>query len=243
MDLMKNLSFTSVLLRLVFIGGITVFSVYELNGVDWNTPLHELALFTFQISILFFAGVFSKGTINTRLVFFNGVAYAFSHYVLLAGSHYFYGQPYALIWLPVLSLSFGYLIFFYLTFVQCKLLNVFEAWGVPDSVADSIVGKNGVTNMQFYFIQYWSIMVVIDFVWGAGLLLFGLYHGVPMIDGSISGTMGYELFDLYDGVYFFSLYCVDLVMTIVLFRKVLIDIKRPDALGIGQSMMWDKTKA
>lgn len=136
-----------------------------------------------------------------------------------------------------------YLGFRYYHVMQAKLMNFLDRVGVSEHQTDKIVGTVGTTNLWLMCTAYAGFRVVLDFTIAFGSTLYGLYYEVPAIGGRVTTELAQNghpnPYVMYDVI----IILVDAAFAIALTHRVTRDQKRPDALGLGRSMTWDKSRA
>jgi hypothetical protein len=201
----------------------------------------EFVVFYIHVWVLFFAGVFMKGVVNRRAVLLFGLSLVANHFLFFWFLEQVGSYTYAKLWCFVVSGLPMYLVFTYYTTIQARLLSFLDG-RVSDSVADKVVGPLGTTNFWLLCSGYATFWIVIDFLVGAYASLYGLYFDVPGVGGRITPVMvengPFNIYALYDSIVMLT----DSVFAVLLASRVLQDQKRPDALGLGRFMTWDKKR-
>lgn len=211
--------------------------------VDFSSEsIVEYATFYVNLGVIVFGGLFMRGMVNQRVMVILGLSLIANHYLFYAYLALFPDNIYARFWCMFVSTLPIYLAFNYYTYFQCRLLSVLEKLGVSDARADRLVGPIGTTNLVITFNFYATLWIVSDFIVASYASIYGLLHGMPT-SGSVI-----RIFESNNHINIFLVYetwvlLVDAVFTIILAHRVLRDQKRPDALGIGHSMTWDKTRS
>ncbi len=135
-----------------------------------------------------------------------------------------------------------YFVFRYFHVLQVKLMNFLDNIGLREDQTDMIVGPIGTTNFWFMCSVYASFRVVLDFIVAFSSSVYGVYYEVPIVGGRITTVLAQNghpnPYLLYDAI----IILVDAAFTIALAHRVIVDQERPDALGLGRSMVWDKSR-
>lgn len=228
------------------IGFAVVASILFMLGPDFadfsSESMVEFTTFYVNLSVIVLAGLFMRGHVNQRTMIVLGTAFIANHYLFYAYLFEFQQNIYARFWTMFVSTLPMYFAFNYYTFLQCKCLSLLQKLGVKDETADKLVGPIGTTNMTLTFNFYATMWLVIDFCLASYATIFGLAHGMgptESIVGIFAATNHINLFTAYDSL----IILVDAVFTVVLAHRLLLDQKRPDALGLGRSMTWDKSRS
>ena len=225
-----------------FLGFAAILAVLPVFGPSFDeftmASSVQYIVFYGSYAMLLYAGVFMKGKSNKRLAVYFGCFCVIAHKVFMEYWAFFDGNVYAMVWIYSVSVIPGYLFFTYYNFWQAKLMDLLDILGVNKHLTDKIVGNIKTTNLQLLFSQYWLVMCVLNFFIGFALVLQGLAYRVPP-DGSISRTI--SQFGGFDPTGLVTALTVvfDLAFYAILYRKVILDQKRPDCLGVGSTMTWD----
>lgn len=201
----------------------------------------EYSLFYVSLSVIFYAGVFMKGKANNRLIFLFGVTLIINHFLFYNFLEWAGNNIYLKLWAFFVASTPMYLAFTYYTVIQAKALNLFERLGVADETADRIVGPIRSTNLGITLSTYATFWMGMDFCIATFSITYGLIYDVP-VDGRITTAFTQNnhvnIYYIYDSL----VMLFDAFLAIALASRVIRDNKRPDALGAGRFMTWDKTK-
>lgn len=200
----------------------------------------EFTAFYVNLTVLFSAGIFLKGKVNRRFIIYFGIAMILNNVIFYTWSDLFASNLYAKFWAMFVATLSWYLFFNHYNYIQCKALNFFERVGVNDALADKIVGPVGTTNLTIAINFYVVFWLVVDFMVAAYASLYGLSYGLAP-RGSISAIFEQNnhinLFVMYDAL----IVVCNALVTILLAHRIVLDQKRPDSLGLGCNMTWDKS--
>lgn len=207
-----------------------------------SSSIIEFLAFYVHIWVIFFAGIFMRGKANRRAILVLVLSIIANHYLFYAYLEWVQGYTYAKLWCMFVAGLPMYLAFTYYTYFQSRCLAFFERIGLSDSVADRIVGPIGTTNFWILCSCYATFWAFGDFFIAVYSSVYGLVYSVPAIDGRVTAEFlsnGHvNVYIVYDSV----IVVVDSVFAVLVAHRVLRDQKRPDALGIGRSMTWDKSR-
>lgn len=205
-----------------------------------SKSLIEFATFYANLGVIACAGALLKGPINRRFIIVLSFSLIANYYVFYSALEMFTGNIYAQFWTMCLGSTSIYIILNYYTFFQCKSLSLMEKIGVPDNIADAIVGPIGTTNLMISFSFYACFWLTVDFSIAVYSITYGIIYGLPF-DGRITTLFTenkhFNIFVIYDSL----ILLVNAFFTIILAHRIYLDQKRPDALGVGRSMTWNKS--
>ncbi|GEA06216.1 hypothetical protein KUL42_09770 [Alteromonas sp. KUL42] len=229
------------LIGFVFLS-FSLISIGPSLGDFTSESIIEYAIFYVSLWVIFYAGVFMKGKANNRYVFLLGVTLVVNHYLFYAFLELSGELIYLKLWVFFVASTPMYLAFTYYTSIQATLLNFFEKIGVSDKTADKIVGPIKSTNLGIMLSCYASFWMVLDFTIAIYSTAYGLYYDVPA-DGKVTTAFAsnnhINIYFLYDSIVILA----DATLAILLAHRVVKDNKRPDAIGLGRYMTWDKNQS
>ena len=197
----------------------------------------EFTTFYVNLSVIFGAGIFMKGHVNSRFMLIFGFAMILNHYVFYQVLSLFPDNIYGKIW----SMFFGtlpvYILFNYYNFIQCKTLTMLDKMGVNEKLITKMVGPIGTTNFMLTCASYATFWLAVDFLLAIYNTVYGLSYGLApdeRITTLFAQNNHFNIFILYDS----SIVVIDAFFTVLLAYRVVKDQVRPDALGLGRNMIW-----
>jgi len=227
-------------IKTIFFTGFCYMFWFYLSGYEDLPQVGKTVAMIYFVA-LFFAGVFGRGKTNTRLIILHAFGYIAAVGVYVLSFVYYDNNTYVRALTPVFSLVFGYMVFLYYNWIQVKVSNLLEFCRVPDKYRKAIVGDIEQTNLLFLMIKFWGYYVVLDFTYCAIVTCFGLYYGVPIFDSSISSTMTDLQWTIVYTAYNGGELVIDFLMAVKLIQLTIVDIRWPDALGVGQNRVWKQS--
>ena len=210
---------------------------------DFSTSsIIEFSIFYANLFVFFFAGIFMKGSINRRFCIALGISIILCHYTFYTFLEFAGNNIYVKIWSFFVASVPLYTGVVFFNYFQAKALDLFDLIGVKNEVADKIVGPIGSTNLTIVFTGYVTFWIYADFILATYCSIYGLMYDLPhdqYITDLFKANGHINAIAVYDGI----LLLVDAFVTFLIGYRAILDQKRPDALGVGPTMTYEKDKS
>jgi hypothetical protein len=221
------------------IATLGLFGSFEAIAFDWNT-----ASYFFNVGSIFFAGVFCVGKAN-RYLLLTFVSIVFVNYLLtfmldllVPLSAYLRVCIYAVVSIVALAIIKRRNV---LT-MRINSIRRSESQSIVSTVVKSLFKSDlptRETNLSLAMTSYARAYLYCDLLFIPLAVSYFMYVGVGFDELFGSYVMSGEAFNI-GLVRDFALFVLDFLMCVSLMTYAIYDSKRPDSLGVGKTVTWDK---